>query len=82
MTHLGQIERLLPLGCSARYLIRQETFAGTPGNGRDAPEAVATRLSYSEAGRRSKPVIYAESSGNHFRVRLRIVPDNLFKRIR
>jgi hypothetical protein len=62
--------------------VHSGTFAMTHGNGRDAPEAVATRLSYSETGRPSKPVIYAESSGNHVRVRLRVVPDNLFKRIR
>ena len=30
---------------SARYVIRQETFAGTHGNGRDAPKP-ALRLSW------------------------------------
>ena len=34
---MGHEERLLPPGLSARYVIRQETFAGTQGNGRVAP---------------------------------------------
>jgi hypothetical protein len=34
---MGQIERLLPPRPSARYVIRQETFARTNGNGREVP---------------------------------------------
>ena len=35
---MGQEEPFSPLTLSARYVIRQETFAGTHGNGRDAPK--------------------------------------------
>jgi hypothetical protein len=34
---MGHEEKYSPLTLSARYVIRQETFAGTHGNGRDAP---------------------------------------------
>jgi hypothetical protein len=37
---LGHEDPFPPPRLSARYVIRQETFAGTHGNGRDAPEAV------------------------------------------
>jgi hypothetical protein len=36
-TALGHEEQFSPPTLSARYGIRQETFAGTHGNGRDAP---------------------------------------------
>jgi hypothetical protein len=35
----GHEEQFSPPTLSARYVIRQETFAGTLGNGRDAPIA-------------------------------------------
>jgi hypothetical protein len=39
MTAKGHEEQFSPPTLSARYVIRQETFAGTYGNGRDAPLA-------------------------------------------
>ena len=36
---MGQEEPFSPLTLSARYVIRQETFAGTHGNVRGAPKA-------------------------------------------
>jgi hypothetical protein len=45
---LGHEEKLSPLTLSARYVIRQETFAGTHGNGRDAPSAVIPTLAPNE----------------------------------
>jgi len=38
---LGHEDPFPPPELSAFYVIRQETFAGTLGNGRDAPKAVA-----------------------------------------
>ena len=46
---MGQEEPFSPLTLSARYVIRQETFAGTHGNGRDAP--IPDLPLYPEAGR-------------------------------
>ena len=40
MAEKGHEEQFSPPTLSARYVIRQETFAGTHGNGRDAPKAV------------------------------------------
>ena len=37
MTQMGHEEQFSPPTLSARYGIRQETFAGTHGNARDAP---------------------------------------------
>jgi hypothetical protein len=34
---MGHEDQFLPPKLSARYVIRQETFAGTHGDGRDAP---------------------------------------------
>jgi hypothetical protein len=37
MTEMGHEDPFPPPELSAGYVIRQETFAGTHGNGRDAP---------------------------------------------
>jgi hypothetical protein len=42
---------LLAGGLSARYVIRQGTFTGPQGNGRDAPMAVVRRFGATELGR-------------------------------
>jgi hypothetical protein len=36
---MGQEDQFPPPGLSACYVIREKTFAGTHGNGRDAPKA-------------------------------------------
>jgi hypothetical protein len=41
----GHEEQCSPPTLSARYVIRQETFAGTHGNGRDAPKTAVRRTS-------------------------------------
>ena len=46
----GHEEKFSPLTLSARYVIRQETFAGTHGNGRDAPKAVMRRTTGDPVG--------------------------------
>jgi hypothetical protein len=43
MTAMGHEDPFPPPRLSARYVIRQETFAGTHGNGRDAPIAAVPR---------------------------------------
>ena len=44
MTAEGHEDPFPPPGLSGRYVIRQETLAGTRGNGQDAPEAGLARL--------------------------------------
>jgi hypothetical protein len=56
VTGLGHEEQFSPPTLSARYVIRQETFAGTNGNARDAPEA-AVRWSTSEQPEATLPDI-------------------------
>ena len=53
MTQMGHEEQFSPPTLSARYVIRQETFAGTHCNGRDAPKAV---IGQSCAGGSDRPV--------------------------
>lgn len=54
---LGQIERLLPPGLSACYMIRQETFARRHGKGREAPRAaIPDRYPLSRLAARVQPL--------------------------
>jgi len=43
MAASGHEEQFSPPALSARYVIRQETFAGMHGNGRDAPKPAIPR---------------------------------------
>jgi len=47
---MGHEEQFSPPTVSARYVIRQETFAGTHDNGRDAPKAAIRALRIELAG--------------------------------
>jgi len=56
---MGQEEPFSPLTLSARYVIRQETFAGTHGNGRDAPIPGVRELRHSVAAHRNRSFIFS-----------------------
>ena len=47
---MGREDPFPPPRLSARYVIRQETFTGTHGNGRDAPKAVILAVATERVG--------------------------------
>jgi hypothetical protein len=50
MPAMGQEERLPPSRLGGCCLLGQETFAGTHGRGREAPEAVVGTIDLENAG--------------------------------
>jgi hypothetical protein len=68
MTQMGHEEQFSPPTLSARYGIRQETFAGTHGNGRDAPTADLRELGSivvgsSQRGRKDRATLSHQTLG-------------------
>jgi hypothetical protein len=56
MAEKGHEEQFSPPTLSARYVIRQETFAGTDGNARDAPIAAISLAAMEPRVRRSREI--------------------------